>query len=230
MNKSKIIFFCAVSEILIIIFISIANMFEGVVFGIFYNVLYGLVISTILPIFLLLTDKEEFSSVGIKKIGARQSVVFSIGGQLIPKIIAREYIAWTRLPLAIAPLIMTTFFEEFLFRGFVQTRVEKDFGAIIAILISAVMFSVYHLGYPGFRTVGDILLLFAVGLGFAIAYKLSDNSLIVSYFVNLPNAFVTYVFKSEQFPKFTVESNIYAMLTIVAVFIILIVSKERMKR
>lgn len=236
MNKSKIIFFCAVSEILIIIFISIANMFEGVVFGIFYNVLYGLVISTILPIFLLLTDKEDFSSVGIKKIGARQSVVlvafvvFSIGGQLIPKIIAREYIAWTRLPLAIAPLIMTTFFEEFLFRGFVQTRVEKNFGAIIAILISAVMFSVYHLGYPGFRTVGDILLLFAVGLGFAIAYKLSDNSLIVSYFVNLPNAFVTYVFKSEQFPKFTVESNTYAMITIVAVFIILIVSKERMKR
>ena len=125
---------------------------------------------------------------------------------------------------------MTTFFEEFLFRGFVQTRVEKNFGAIIAILISAVMFSVYHLGYPGFRTVGDILLLFAVGLGFAIAYKLSDNSLIVSYFVNLPNAFVTYVFKSEQFPKFTVESNIYALITIVAVFIILIVSKERMKR
>ena len=211
-------------------------MFEGVVFGIFYNVLYGLVISTILPIFLLLTDKEDFSSVGIKKIGARQSVVlvafvvFSIGGQLIPKIIAREYIAWARLPLAIAPLIMTTFFEEFLFRVFVQTRVEKNFGAIIAILISAVMFSVYHLGYPGFRTVGDILLLFAVGLGFAIAYKLSDNSLIVSYFVNLPNAFVTYVFKSQQFPKFTVESNIYALITIVAVFIILIVSKERMKR
>lgn len=44
-------------------------------FGIFYNVLYGLVISTILPIFLLLIDKEDFSSVGIKKIGARQSVV-----------------------------------------------------------------------------------------------------------------------------------------------------------
>ena len=236
MNKFKILIFCVISELLVITFISVANMFDGVLFGIFYNVLYGLVISTILPLFFLFTKKENFSSVGIRKMGTRQVivlfafVVFSIGGQLIPKVIEGEYIAWTVLPLAIAPLVMTTFFEEFLFRGFVQTRVEKNFGYIVAILVSAVMFSVYHLGYPGFRTVGDILLLFAVGLGFAIAYKLSDNNLIVSYFVNLPNAFVTYVFKSEQFPKFTVESSIYAVITIVAVFIILIVSKTKIKR
>lgn len=236
MNKGKILFFCVISELLIITAISIANMFDGVMFGIFYNVLYGLVISTILPLLLVFTDKEDFSSLGIKKIDVRQIIVliafvaFSIGGQLIPKVIAGEYIAWPVLTLATAPLVMTTFFEEFLFRGFVQTRVENNFGCIVAILVSAIMFSVYHLGYPGFRTMGDIFLLFAVGLGFAIAYKLSDNNLIVSYFVNLPNAFVTYVFKSEQFPKFTVESSIYAVITILAVFIILIVSKTKIKR
>ena len=71
------------------------------------------------------------------------------------------------LPMGILPLIMTTFFEEFLFRGFVQSRVEKLFGCFPAIFVSGMMFSLYHIGYPGFRTWEDLLLLFAVGIGFA---------------------------------------------------------------
>ena len=107
-----------------------------------------------------------------------------------------EQIPWHLLPLGIVPLIMTTFFEEFLFRGFVQSRAEQQFGCLPAILISGTMFSLYHLGYPGFRAWEDLLLLFTVGLGFAAAYRLSGNNLIVSYFVNLPNAFVTYILRS----------------------------------
>ena len=53
----------------------------------------------------------------------------------------------------------------------------------------------------------DILLLFAVGIGFAAAYKLSGNNLIVAYFVNLPNAFVTYMLKFKQFPKMAMSST-----------------------
>lgn len=75
--------------------------------------------------------------------------------------------------MGVMPLIMTTFFEEFLFRGFFQSKFEKEFGALPAIFVSGLMFSLYHLGYPGFCSFGDILLLFAVGIGFATAYKLS---------------------------------------------------------
>ena len=32
--------------------------------------------------------------------------------------------------MGIIPLIMTTFFEEFLFRGFFQNKFEKDFGVL----------------------------------------------------------------------------------------------------
>lgn len=98
---------------------------------------------------------------------------------------------------------MTTFFEEFLFRGFMQSWFEKLFGSIWAILLSALMFSIYHLGYPGFRQIDDILLLFVVGIGFAVAFKISGNNLFISYFVNLPNAFIRYILKPEQFPTFT---------------------------
>lgn len=51
------------------------------------------------------------------------------------------------------------------------------------------MFSLYHLGYLSFRTLGDILLIYALEFGFAIVDKFSDG--IVLYFVNLLNAFVT---------------------------------------
>ena len=125
----------------------------------------------------------------------------------------------------IVPLIMTTFFEEFLFRGFFQNKFEKEFGTITAILVSGLMFSLYHVGYPRFRTFEDILLLFAVGIGFAAAYKLSGNNLIVAYFVNLPNAFVTYMLKFEQFPKMTIASTMAGIVTlciIVVVFIVLV--------
>ena len=127
------------------------------------------------------------------------------------------------------PLIMTTFFEEFLIRGFIQTRIERQFGFIVAIMVSGFIFSVYHIGYPGFRSFNDLLLLFAVGIGFALAFKLSGNNLYVAYFVNLPNAFVTYILKSNQFPILTVNSTIVAIITIILVVIIFIVFGKKIK-
>lgn len=223
MKKRNLLLFCCVSELAIIVLIAIANLFDNFIYCIFYNLLYGLIVSIILPLSLLFKEKDDLSTVGIKKPEIRQIIVlfsfvaFSIGGQIIPKLIEGEQIIWNVLPIAILPLIMTTFFEEFLFRGFLQTRLEKHFGAFTAIAVSGFLFSLYHLGYPGFRTVNDILLLFAVGIGFAVSFKLSDNNLIVSYFVNLPNAFVTYILKHGQFPKMTTESSIYASITIILI-------------
>lgn len=172
MRKFKLPLFFVCIEIMIIISIALANLNPTpVLYFIFYNLMYGLIFSFLIPLYYLHKEKELPASVGIKKLGIRQFVVlfcfvaFSIGGQLIPKIVADEQLLWHLLPMGIVPLIMTTFFEEFLFRGFVQGRVEQQFGWLPAILVSGLMFSLYHLGYPGFRTLGDILLLFVVGLG-----------------------------------------------------------------
>lgn len=62
--------------------------------------------------------------------------------------------------------------------------------------------------------------MFAVGGGFAAAYKLSGNNLIVSFFANLPNAFVTYMLKYEQFPVMSVSSTIAAAVTLVLIGLI----------
>lgn len=227
MNRKRILPFCGIAEILIIIFIAVACQFEDFKFYLFYNILYGVVVSLLVPLFLLSKENQNLDAVGIKKTGSFQMLIlatfvaFSIGGQLIPKIAVGEHIAWDKLPVAIILLIMTTFFEEFLFRGYMQTSLEKCFGSIPAIIASGLLFSFYHLGYPGFRTVSDLLLLFAVGVGFAIAFKLSGNNLVVSFFVNLPNAFVTYVLKYWQFPKMTTVSSLYAGITILLICVII---------
>lgn len=231
MNKLKTIFYSFMIEILLVFCVGCANLHSKPMhYFFFYHVLYGMLFSFLIPLFLLRKEKNIFDFIGIKMPGKRQNivlaifVVFSIGGQLIPIAASGRTIPWNLLPMGVIPLIMTTFFEEFLFRGFFQNKFEKDFGALPAILVSGLMFSLYHLGYPGFRTFGEILLLFAVGVGFAVAYKLSGNNLIVAYFVNLPNAFVTYILKYERFPVMGISSTIASIIILcilIAVFIAL---------
>lgn len=108
-----------------------------------------------------------------------------------------------------------------------QTRLEKQYGWIPAVLLSGLMFSAYHLGYPGFRSVQSLLVLLAVGIGFALSYKLSDNNLIVSYFVNLPNSILIYMLTSAQFPHFDRSTPIAAAITVVLIPIIIIFSKRK---
>ena len=235
-DRRKMLILAVLSEIGLIVSISIANFYSGLWYCIFYNMIYGLVLSTVVPLFLLFREGMDLRAVGVKKIGVRQTlvllifVVFSIGGQLIPLMIKGTHIRFELLPICVLPLIMTTFFEEFLFRGFFQTQIDLRWGWFPALIVSALMFSLYHLGYPGFRTAGDLVLLFFVGLGFAIAFKLSDNNLIVSYFVNLPNAFVTYMFKAEQFPAFEKGTSTYAIITIGGIIAILAVFISKTNR
>lgn len=228
MRKSKLILLCIFVELMLIISIALASINPTPVrYFIFYNLVYGLLFSFFVPLYCIRKENGTPSSVGIKMMGVRQFAVliafvaFSVGGQLIPMFLVAEQIPWQLLPTGIMPLVMTTFFEEFLFRGFVQGRIERHFGWLMAIIVSGMMFSLYHLGYPGFRTIGDILLLFAVGVGFAIAYKLSGNNLFVSYFVNLPNAFVTYMLKYKQFPTMYLSSTIAAVITLALILIVL---------
>ena len=158
-EKLKKIWFCVMVETALIACVALANLsLEPLHYFFFYNLLYGVLFSFLVPLLVLRKKKETLDLVGVKPLGKKQLLVlvlfvaFSVGGQLIPIVISGGVIPWNLLPMGVIPLIMTTFFEEFLFRGFFQTRLEKDFGALPAILISGLMFSLYHIGYPGFKT------------------------------------------------------------------------------
>ena len=90
-----------------------------ILYFIFYNLLYGLVFSLFIPLYCLYKENgvsvsdSMLAEVGFKKPGIRQwvvlaaFVVFSVGGQLIPKMAAGEQIPWHLLPMGIVPLIIT---------------------------------------------------------------------------------------------------------------------------
>lgn len=234
MKKGKLLILCVISELSVIILVAGANIFEGTMFYVFYNLLYGLGVSITVPLVIMLRQGTGLGGAGLRRLGRRQVfvlpafVLFSVAGQLLPKLAAGERPDFTVLPAAVLPLVMTTFFEEFLFRGLFQSNLEKAFGAIPAVIISGLMFSLYHLGYPGFRAAGDILLLFAVGTGFALSFFLSGGNLTVSFFVNLPNAFVTYVLKQGQFPVMTAVSSVYACITILLAAAVLFIFEKKL--
>lgn len=208
---------------MIILSNSISNLLDGIGHYFFYNIFYGFIISVCVPIyFFRKEDNGDLSLLGIKRLRPIDYiiiigfVVFSVSGQLAN--VKLMDINLGVLPLSIFPLIMTTFSEEFLFRGFLQIRFEKAFGFIPAILLSGLFFDIYHLGYPSFRTFQMMILLFFVGIMFALAFKLSKNNLIVAYFVNLPNAYVIYLLKTENFPKL----NFNVPATVISIFLIII--------
>lgn len=180
-KKLEVLLLCLLYELSIVAFVSIADLFDNSIYNLFYNLLYGISISVLLPLLILRKENNTLKTVGIKKLGKRQIivlisfVVFSVGGQIIPKVIGGETMRWNVLPIAILPLIMTTFFEEFLFRGFLQPRLEKQFGAVVAVIVSGLLFALYHLGYSGFRTVSDILLLFAVGGWVCLVFQIGKK-------------------------------------------------------
>lgn len=222
-------------EVVIIILLTCANLWVNFYF-IFYNIGYGLILSTIFSLYYVCRKNETLSSLGICTFGKRQVIIviifvlFSIGGQFIPIITNKTELQWELLKIGFIPLVMTTFFEELLFRGFMQTRMEKLFGFLPAIIISGCMFSLYHIGYPGFRNISDILLLAAVGIGFSIAFKLSQNNLLAVYLVNLPNALLTYLLKFSQFPEMDFNSVLWGAVSIGLIILILITGIRKIKK
>lgn len=142
-DKIKIIFIAVTLEILLVFYVGCANLLlKPICYFFFYNVLYGILLSFLVPLFLLRKEEYVFDFLGIKTLGKKQIfilvvfVAFSVGGQIIHKSVKGEIIPWNLLPMGIVPLIMTTFFEEFLFHGFLQNMFEKEFGTTTAILLS----------------------------------------------------------------------------------------------
>ena len=124
-------------------------------------------------------------------------------------------------------LVMSTFFEEVFFRGFIQTRFERAFGILPAIVLSGLTFSLFHLGYPGYRNLNQLIILFLVGMFFALAFR-TTNNIITSFTLNLPHAIIHFIEKQTYF-----EENIFIIdiITIViGIFLLIIIDvKQKIK-
>ena len=68
-------------------------------------------------------------------------------------------------------------FEAIFFRGFVQGRLEASFGPVPAVAGAALLYGAYHVGYG--MGVSELWFLLALGVVYAVAYRLTTNVLIL---------------------------------------------------
>ncbi len=68
-------------------------------------------------------------------------------------------------------------FEAVFFRGFVQGRLEASFGPVPGVAGAAVLYGAYHVGYG--MGASELWFLLALGVVYAVAYRLTTNLLIL---------------------------------------------------
>jgi len=176
-------------------------------------------------------NKQPLSDIGITTKGWKNAlliglifVLFSVPWRIVGKdlLLPRmDIIFFTGIAL-----VMSSLFEEIFFRGFLQTRFEKSFGIVPAIVLSGLAFSLYHLGYADYRNIDLLITLFFVGMFFAVTFRVTNN-VITSFVVNLPHAIVTFIEKGVFFDGRV--AVIASITTVVAVGLVVLVIKMSRK-
>ena len=69
------------------------------------------------------------------------------------------------------------FFESIFFRGFAQLRIEDSFGIIPGIILSALIYCLYHVGYG--MGGSEYMMLFIIGLIYSTIFRLTNNIFIL---------------------------------------------------
>ena len=93
MRNKKLLLYLICTEAMLILCIVLANLNPTpVLYFIFYNFLYGLVFSLLVPLYCLRREKESLTSAGVKRLGTRQFAVlfafvvyFQLAGSWFPK-------------------------------------------------------------------------------------------------------------------------------------------------
>jgi uncharacterized protein len=80
------------------------------------------------------------------------------------------------VPLLVGALTVGLF-EAIFFRGFIQGRLEASIGTGPAAAGAALLYALYHVGYG--MGLGELSFLFALGVVYAVAYRLTSNILVL---------------------------------------------------
>lgn len=79
---------------------------------------------------------------------------------------------WSVVPLVTMALAVGLF-EAIFFRGWLQLRFEAAFGLVLGLLLGALCYSLYHIGYG--MPVEELLFLFGLGLTIGAFFRLTKS-------------------------------------------------------
>jgi membrane protease YdiL (CAAX protease family) len=88
--------------------------------------------------------------------------------------IATLDLTWTQSLVPLVTMVLAVgLFEAIFFRGWLQLRFEAAFGLIPGLLLSALCYSLYHIGYG--MEAEEMLFLFGLGLTFGAFFRLTKS-------------------------------------------------------
>jgi len=127
-------------------------------------------------LYTVLVRRRRLSDLGLTFDRLLPSLLVSalLGWDTYRNTIATLDVAWTR---EIVPLVAMTsvvgLFEAIFFRGWLQLRFEEAFGLVPGLILGALCYSFYHVGYG--MEAGEMLFLFGLGLTFGAVFRLTKS-------------------------------------------------------
>lgn len=149
----------------------------------------------------LLVWKRPLRELGITRQRLAASMVLGLALTLVQYFITLRTIQLPP-PVELVPLltmaITVGLFENIFYRGWMQLRMEESFGIVPAVLLSSILYSLYHIGY-GMRP-DELLVLFFVGLVYAIIFRLTSNIFILFPFLTPTGAIFSQIKEGLTLP------------------------------
>jgi len=168
-----------------------------------------------------LYKKRSFKEIGITKDKLLITIILTIAFSTIQYFLTIHNLTTLPETKVIIPLISMSLvvglFENLFFRGFIQLRMEKAFGIIPGILISSIMYALYHIGYG--MTFDEMFVLLIIGLIYSTIFKLTNNIFVLLPLLTPMGAIYTHIKEGLEIPF---EST-YGF-TIVLIFIIVMLT------
>jgi uncharacterized protein len=124
---------------------------------------------------------------------------------------AREFVPLVVMALAVG------LFEAVFFRGWLQLRFEEAFGIVPGLILAALLYSLYHLGYG--MTGREMLFLFGLGLTFGAVFRLTKNIFILWPFYTPAGSLYTNVTEGLTMPFEATYGFILTLVLMVALIV-----------
>lgn len=138
-------------------------------------------------IFRFLIDRKSFGSLGFQTTGFRNDAIagflmaISILGVGTMILYFSKHLTWTDITFSandlfieLGLLVLVAFYEETIFRGYILSNLMESFNKWIALLISALLFAIFHADNPGINII-PVLNVFLAGILLGINYMYTRN-------------------------------------------------------
>jgi membrane protease YdiL (CAAX protease family) len=134
-------------------------------------------LGVVLPVlYTVLVRRRPLADLGLTTHQLVPSLVLGLllGWDTYRNTIAAQSVTWTRDMVPLVTMAITVgLFEAIFFRGWLQLRFEEAFGMVPGVILGALCYGLYHIGYG--MTWNEMLFLFGLGLVFAVVFRLTKN-------------------------------------------------------